>query len=402
MSLINRNIYLQRIVPFIGKNLVKVITGQRRVGKSYFLKQIMDDLKVKNPTAVLIYINKEDFDFNFINNHESLIQYVEGYTKGKKDIILFIDEIQEINNFEKALIHFHSKGNFDIYCSGSNARLLSGELATLLSGRSIEIKIYSLTYTEFLTFHQLENNASSFEKYMVFGGMPNLLHFDMEKEVVFDYLNNLFNTIIVRDVISRYSIRNIAFIRNLVLYLADNTGSIVSSKRISDYLKSQQIKISPAVLQDYLLYLSETFFIHQVKRSDLKGKKLFEFGEKYYFNDIGMRNALIGYKATDIGKILENIVYLHLKVAGYNITVGKDRDKEIDFIAEKNSELTYIQVCYLLDKSSTIEREFGNLKKIKNDYPKMVVSMDASSTATIDGIKHYHIQEFCMDLFLNL
>ena len=398
MNLIHRNIYFQRIAPFMRKNLIKVITGQRRVGKSYFLKQILKDLKVKYPDMVDIYINKEDFDFDFINNHESLIRYVEDKTKGEKGILLFIDEIQEIRNFEKALIHFHNKGNYDIYCSGSNAKLLSGELATLLSGRSIEIKIYSLTYPEFLVFHKLDDDTGSFEKYMIYGGMPNLVHFDMVKEVVYDYLNNLFNTIIIRDVISRYSIRNISFIRNLVLFLADNTGSIVSSKRISDYLKSQQIKISPAVIQDYLLYLSETFFIHQVKRSDLQGKKIFEYGEKYYFNDIGMRNALIGFKATDIGKILENIVYIHLKVAGYNITVGKDRDKEIDFIAEKNGELTYIQVCYLLEKPSTIEREFGNLKKIRNDYPKIVVSMDTSSTASIDGIKHFHIRDFCLNL----
>ncbi|RLD56984.1 MAG: ATPase [Bacteroidetes bacterium] len=398
MNLIHRKIYLQRIAPFIGKDLIKVITGQRRVGKSYFLKQIMEDLKARNPIVVAVYINKEDFEFDFLNNHENLIHYVENYAKGEKKIVLFIDEIQEISNFEKALIHFHSKGIYDIYCSGSNARLLSGELATLLSGRSIEIKIYSLTYPEFLIFHQLDNNVGSFEKYIVYGGMPNLVHFDMEKEVVSDYLNNLFNTIIVRDVISRYSIRNVSFIRNLVLFLADNTGSIVSSKRISDYFKSQKIKISPSVIQDYLLYLSETFFIHQVKRSNLQGKKIFEFGEKYYFNDIGMRNALIGYKATDIGKILENIVYLHLKVAGYNITVGKDRDKEIDFIAEKNGELTYVQVCYLLEKQSTIDREFGNLKKIRNDYPKIVVSMDTSSTSSIDGIKHFHIRDFCVDL----
>lgn len=398
MDLICRNIYFQRIAPFIGKNLIKVITGQRRVGKSYFLKQILEDLKAKHPNMSAIYINKEDFEFEFINNHESLIHYVEDHVIGEKKIVLVIDEVQEISNFEKALIHFHNKGNYDIYCSGSNARLLSGELATLLSGRSIEIKIYSLTYPEFLIFHQLENNNESFEKYMVYGGMPNLIHFDMEKEVVSDYLNNLFNTIIVRDVISRYSIRNVSFIRNLVLFLADNTGSIVSSKRISDNLKSKQIKISPAVIQDYLLYLSETFFIHQVKRSNLQGKKIFEFGEKYYFNDIGMRNALIGYKATDIGKIIENIVYLHLRVAGYNITVGKDRDKEIDFIAEKNSELTYIQVCYRIEKQSTIDREFGNLKRIRNDYPKMVISMDTSSTSSIDGIKHFHIRDFCLNL----
>lgn len=398
MEIFNRSLYYKQISPFIGKNLIKVVTGQRRVGKSCFLRQILNKIKQKDEQTQVIFINKEDFAFDSIRNYVDLIGYVESKTTASKNIALFIDEIQEIENFEKALRHFHSKEIFDIYCTGSNANLLSGELATLLSGRSIEIEILSLTYPEFLQFHKLKDNQESFDKYLFFGGMPNLIHFNLSEDIVYDYLKNLYNTIIVKDVITRHSIRNVTFLRNLSLYIAENTGSIISSKSISDYLKSQHIKMSSVLVQNYLSYLSEAYFIHKVNRSDIQGKKIFEIGEKYFFNDIGMRNALIGYRVSDISKILENIVFLHLKSAGYQITVGKDRTKEIDFVARKKSELLYVQVCYLLKEQSTIEREFGNLRKIKNNYPKIVVSMDKTSKASYEGIKHYHIKDFCLNL----
>ena len=397
MELFNRSLYYKQISPFIGKNLIKVVTGQRRVGKSCFLRQILNEIMQKDEQTQVIFINKEDFAFDSIRNYVDLIEYVESKTTTSKSIALFIDEIQEIENFEKALRHFHSKEIFDIYCTGSNANLLSGELATLLSGRSIEIEILSLTYSEFLQFHKLKDNQESFDKYLFFGGMPNLIHFNLSEDIVYEYLKNLYNTIIVKDVITRHSIRNVTFLRNLSLYIAENTGSIISSKSISDYLKSQHIKMSSVLVQNYLSYLSEAYFIHKVNRSDIQGKKIFEIGEKYFFNDIGMRNALIGYRVSDISKILENIVFLHLKSAGYQITVGKDRTKEIDFVARKKSELLYVQVCYLLKEQSTIEREFGNLRKIKNNYPKIVVSMDKTSKASYEGIEHYHVKDFCLN-----
>ena len=398
MEIYNRSLYYKQISPFIGKNLIKVVTGQRRVGKSFFLRQILNEIMQKDEQTQVIFINKEDFAFDSIRNYVDLIEYVESKTTTSKSIALFIDEIQEIENFEKALCHFHSKEIFDIYCTGSNANLLSGELATLLSGRSIEIEILSLTYPEFLQFHKLKDNQESFDKYLFFGGMPNLIHFNLSEDIVYDYLKNLYNTIIVKDVITRHSIRNVTFLRNLSLYIAENTGSIISAKSISDYLKSQHIKMSSVLVQNYLSYLSEAYFIHKVNRSDIQGKKMFEIGEKYFFNDIGMRNALIGYRVSDISKILENIVFLHLKSAGYQITVGKDRTKEIDFVARKKSELLYVQVCYLLKEQSTIEREFGNLRKIKNNYPKIVVSMDKTSKASYEGIEHFHVKDFCLNL----
>ncbi len=225
--------------------------------------------------------------------------------------------------------------------------------------------------------------------------MPNLIHFPLEDEIIFNYLKNVYNTIIVRDVIEKYNIRNSVFLRNLSKYLADNVGSIVSAKRISDYLKSQQIKMSPAMVIEYISYLCNAFFIYKIKRSDLQGKKIFEINEKYFFNDIGLRNSLIGYKSSDINKILENIVFNHLKIKGYKINVGKDKNKEIDFVAQKDNEINYFQVCYRLDNESTIKREFGNLQNISNNYPKYVISMDKTSKATIEGIKHIHIRDFC-------
>jgi len=355
MHIINRDIYLNRIEPFIGKNLIKVITGQRRTGKSYLLRSLMK--LIETTDNQIIYINKEDYEFDKIKHYADLIDFVSQQQKAD-NICLFIDEVQEIQDFEKALRHFLYKNNFDIYCTGSNAKLLSGDLATLLSGRSIEFEICSLSYSEFLIFHNLSDNIDNFDKYLIYGGMPNLVNLKLEDEIVFNYLKNIYNTIVVRDVIERYNIRNAVFLRNLSTFLADNVGSLVSSKRISDYLKSQQIKMSPAMVIEYISYLCDAFFIHKVKRSDISGRKIFEVNEKYYFNDIGLRNSLVGYKANDLNKILENIVFNHLKIAGYEITVGQDRDKEIDFVARKNNEIVYIQVCYRLDKQETIEREF--------------------------------------------
>ncbi len=397
MQNLKREIYLKRIIPYIGKNLIKVIVGQRRTGKSYLLRQIVELIKKQHPERQIIYINKEDFAFDSIRTYSDLIEYVEK-TKTHKEVSLFVDEIQDINQFERALRHFLLTEEFDIYCTGSNSTILSSDIATLLSGRTIEIEVYSLCYPEFLMFHKLKDNHESFEKYIVYGGMPNLIHLPFEDEVVFNYLSNLFNTIVVRDVIERHQIRNVTLLRNLCEFIADNLGSLVSGKRVSDYLKSQMISMSPAMVIEYLSYLCEAFFVFKVKRSDLQGKKILEVNEKYYFNDIGLRNSLVGYKAMDIGKLLENTVFHHLKVAGYQITIGEDRTKEIDFVARKNNEIIYVQVCYKLDSETTVNREFGNLLKINNNYPKFVVSMDLSSKATYQGISHMHVRDFCKSI----
>lgn len=397
MQNIKRELYLNQIAPHIGKNFIKIIVGQRRTGKSYLLRQIMEVLKQQQTDRQIIYINKEDYAFDGIKDYTDLIRYVESMLSDT-NIGLFIDEVQEISQFEKALRHFQLTEMYDIYCTGSNSSILSGDIATLLRGRTIELEVFSLSYPEFLVFHSLSDNAESFEKYLIIGGMPNLIQLPKEEEVVFNYLKNIFNTIVVRDVIERHQIRNTAFLRNLCEFLADNLGSLVSGKKISDYLKSQKVSMSPAMVIEYLNFLCDAYFIYKVKRSDLQGKKIFEISEKYYFNDHGLRNSLIGFKAPDISKLIENIVFNHLKIAGYQITIGEDRNREVDFVAKKNNEILYIQVCYKLENEITVNREFGNLLKINNNYPKYVVSMDLSSKASYQGINHLHIKDFCRSI----
>ncbi|MFH1412724.1 MAG: ATP-binding protein [bacterium] len=391
---IKRKIYIDKIRPFIDKDIIKVIIGQRRVGKSYFLFQIMDLIKEKDKAANIIYINKELNEFDEIKNYQDLLAYIEKNSANKKKNYIFIDEIQDINKFEKALRNLKAKGKYDIYCTGSNAKLLSGELATYLSGRYIEIKIFSLSYIEFLNFHKLKESQDSFLKYIKYGGLPYLMNLELDDDVVYHYLKSIYNTVILKDVVSRYRIRNISFLKNLVEYLADNTGSLVSAKKISDFLKSQKINISPNIILDYLSFLVNAFFVFKVQRFDIQGKKIFEINDKYYFEDLGLRHAIVNYNQVDINKVLENLIFLHLQVLGYNVTVGQLKDKEVDFVCEKQGEKFYIQAAYLITEENK-EREFGNLLAIQDNYPKIVVSMDKLiDKGGYKGIKHMSIRDF--------
>jgi len=394
---IKRPHYLKKIAPFIDKNVIKVITGQRRVGKSYFLYQVMDQLKEKNPNVKIIYINKELYEFDHIKDYHDLVNYVQANkTKNFKNYI-FIDEIQDIHQFEKALRNFQAEGTYDIYCTGSNANLLSGDLATYLSGRYIELKLLSLSYPEFLEFHKLENTQDTLFTYLKYGGLPYLIHLTLEDSIVYDYLRNVYNTILLKDVVTRYQVRNVSFLENLVKFLADNIGNFLSAKRISDFLKSQKINISPNIVLNYLNYLVSAFFIFKVQRSEILGKKIFEIGEKYYFEDLGLRHIAISFQQRDINKVLENLVISHLFVSGYDVTVGKMGNKEIDFVGKKNGEKLYVQVTYLIPDETTWQREFGNLLEIKDNFPKIVVSMDEMIGKQYQGIQHYHIREFLSD-----
>lgn len=393
---IARPLYIDKIKPFIGKSLIKVLTGQRRVGKSSLLMQVRDIILEGEPETNIIYINKELSEFSSISDSGSLFEYVSANSGHKGKVALFIDEVQEIESFENVLRDLVTRNNFDIYCTGSNARLLSGELATFLSGRYIEIKVFGLSYSEFMMFHKLPDSADSFMSYMKFGGLPYLINLEMDSLIVSEYLSSIYNTILLKDVVARFNVRNVKFLENLVAFLAGNVGSIVSAKKISDFLKSQRINISTQVVIDYLGYLETSFLISRVKRTGIEGKRVFEIGEKYYFEDIGIRNTIAGFAVTDYNRILENIVYLHLRMAGYSVTVGKDGEKEIDFIASRSGEKIYVQVTYLLASRETIEREFGNLLEIPDNFPKYVVTMDEMhETTTFKGIKRLHVRDFC-------
>ena len=385
---------MDKVKPFIGKQLIKVFTGQRRVGKSYILKQTARHIKQNDSNAHIMYINKEDLNFANIQSAAELSGYVKANTKKRAKNYVFIDEIQEIENFETALRDLLLYNTYDIYCTGSNAKMLSGEISTYLSGRYIEIEVSSLSFPEFLLFHKLKNNDEALELYLRYGGLPYLKHLELKDEVAFDYLKGVYNTILYRDIIKRHNLRNSVFLENLTHFLADNTGQLFSAKNISDYLKSQMTKVPVSQIINYLRYMTESYMIRCVKRMDISGKKIFEIGEKYYFEDIGLRNAFWEYRPDDIGKIMENTVYKHLLYNDYDVKIGQIGGNEIDFVCKKDGEYLYVQVCYLLHSQSTIEREFGNLEKIKDNYPKIVVSMDGIRLNSRNGIKHVRLRDF--------
>lgn len=391
---IPRSLYINKIDPFIGSKLIKVLTGQRRVGKSYILLQVMDEIRKRDPKAVIIHINKENYRFESIKTHSDLMEYLNQHRAGKGKHYLFIDEVQEISDFEVALRSLLTVDDWDIYITGSNATLLSGELATYLGGRYIEIPVHALSYVEYMQFHRLDDSAETFLKYIRWGGMPHLIHLPKEDEVIFEYLKNIHNTIVLRDIVERFKVRNVRFLQDLIHYLADITGSVLSAKRISDYLKSQQINLSPKLVLEYLTYLESVYLIDRVKRSEIEGRKIFEIGEKFYFEDIGMRHAIIPFQQKDIGKVLENLVYHQLVVNNYQVYVGKHGDREIDFTAEKKDIKMYVQVAYLIADEKTHEREFGNLLSIPDNCRKLVVSMDETASGNFKGIEHVSIRKF--------
>ena len=373
------------------KSVAKVLTGQRRVGKSFLLYQLIEEILAEEPDANIIYVNLEDFTFSSLQTAEDLHSYIISHSKEKVKNYIFIDEIQDIPGFEKVIRSLLLNEDNDIYITGSNAKMLSGELATYLSGRYIEFKIYSLSYSEFLEFHGLTESETSYELYSRYGGLPYLLNLPLEDETVNEYLKSVYSTIVFRDVVSRYKLRNTLFLEKLIQFLSENIGNLFSAKNISDYLKSQHTAISVNQIQSYTEYLNNAFLIHRVERYDLIGKRV------YYFENMGIRNIVIGYRITDKAKILENLVYNHLLYKGYDIKVGYYGDKEIDFVGEKNGEKLYIQVALKIDSDKTAEREFGNLLKIQDNYPKIVVTEDTFSGNSYEGIRHCSIRQFLME-----
>ncbi|MBW2654142.1 MAG: ATP-binding protein [Deltaproteobacteria bacterium] len=395
MKIIKRENYLRQVKPHFGKNVIKVLTGQRRVGKSYLLKQIMEIFEASDQKINIIYIDKEKLEFDAIRDYRDLYAYIIEKTDKNCPNIVMIDEVQEIESFEKALRDLNENPAYDIFCTGSNANLLSGELSTFLAGRYVQIQVHSLSYGEFLVFHHLESAVDSLGKYIKYGGMPYLMHLNLEEdEIVFDYLKNIYNSIILKDVVARHNIRNVNFLDRLVLFLADNTGSVLSVKNISDFLKSQKVRISVNTVMNYLDFLIHAFFVHKVSRYDIAGKKIFEINEKYYFEDLGLRHTIIGFRQNDMGKILENLIYTQLKFKGYDVYVGKQRDMEINFVAKKQDKTIYIQAVYLLKDKKTIDREFGNLLKLKDNFRKIVVSTDEFAQGNVKGVEHLHIMTF--------
>lgn len=401
--LYQREAYIERIKPFMRTNAVKVMIGLRRVGKSYILYQLVNIIQNEEPDANIIYINKEDLDFEFITNYRELYEYVKQRLTSDRRNYIFVDEIQEIADFRLAIRSLALDDNNDIYITGSNSEMFSSDLANELGGRYVEFKIYSLSYLEFLQFHKLPNDDESLEKYIHFGGLPYLINLPFEEHVAMEYIHSIYSTIVLRDVIKRKNIRNTAFLEQLIRFLANNVGSLFSSKSISDFLKSQNVKIASNQVSEYADALSEAFIVHRLGRYDIAGKRFFERGEKYFFENMGIRNAVAGYKPQDKAKRLENVVCNHLITCGYDVKVGTLATEEIDFVCTRNGETLYVQVAIELSRPETIEREFGNLLRIKDNYPKIVVSGERSFENSYEGIEHIYIRDFLSsDLTRNL
>ena len=391
---IPRSIYVRRLEPLVGKDVIKVLVGQRRVGKSYLLYHVVDMIKERDPACPVLYVNKELAAFDDIRTHADLLALTTRQLGSARRGCILIDEVQEIENWSRALRSLAAEKRFDIYCTGSNAEMLSGDIATLLAGRAVEVPVRGLSYQEFLGFHRLDEGDESLRRYLRYGGLPHLVDLELTDRVVYEYLGNLYNVILFKDVVARYRIRNIDFLQRLVRFVADSVGSVVTAKRISDYLKSQRVRISPNAVLEYLAHLCHACFLAKVHRADVVGGRIFEIGEKYYFEDLGLRHAVKPFVQQDTGKVLENLVYHHLRVCGWQVTTGRLDRREIDFVATRQEEVMYVQVAYLLTDEATHTREFGNLLDIPDNYPKLVVSMDPVIGASHKGIRHLHIREF--------
>lgn len=392
----NRKTYLKEIDRYIDKDVIKVIVGMRRSGKSILMKQIIDHLINKRKIAEdkILYIDKESFAFDFLKTSEDLYQYVEE----KQPSHLLIDEVQEIENWEKAIASFHKNG-MDVYVTGSNAKMLSSDLATYLAGRYVSIPVYTLSFKEFIEFHGRESESIGevFDDYLKLGGFPMLSQFKGDDQACHVLIRDIFETIILKDVISRHKIRRAHLLKNIIHYIVDNIGNLFSSSKVAEYLKSQRIQLNVETVHDYVGYLISTFALHQVRRYDIRGKRHLEISEKYYLGDLGLRHALIGYRGDDINRFLENIVYLELLRRGYHVSVGKLGDCEIDFIAEKQDDKQYIQVCYLLATEAVFNREFGVLQQVRDSYPKLVLSMDGKSYGnSFEGIQRKNVIDWLL------
>ncbi len=400
--MIKRDLYINKITPYIDKPFIKVITGIRRSGKSSVLLLLIEKLHEQGISDdQIIYINFESLRFSNLEDATSLYNHINTTIDNKKRYYLIFDEIQVVTNWEKAINSFIVDFNTDIYITGSNSHLLSSELATFLAGRYIEFHIFTLSFNEYLFFNKERNNSSddnymAFENYLRMGGFPVLHTSNYEYETAYKIVLDIYSSVILRDTIQRNKIRDIELLERVVKYVFDNIGNTFSGKNVADYFKSQHRKVDINTIYNYLKALESAFIIHRLNRYDVKGKEILKTQEKYYAADTALLYSVMGYKDRIIAGVLENIVMLELKRREYQVYVGKLDNTEIDFVATKGNEVVYIQVAYLLSEKSTVDREFKPLMQIKDNYPKYVVTMDKLWKDNIGGIKHLHLADFLM------
>ena len=399
MEIITRKIYIDKIVKFLNKGMILALTGQRRVGKSYILKDLAQIIASQDPQANIIYINKEKKKYDGLCSHIELDNYLKDKIDFGKANYLLIDEVQDIAGFENTLRSLNADEECQIVITGSNAKMLSSELSTYLGGRYIDIHIQSLSYSEFLEFHGLPDSQASLDKYLTYGGLPHLYRLGLDnKDMIWEYIQNIYNTIVLKDVIEREGIRNVTLFENLLSFVSDNVGQLVSGTAISKYLKSNKVELTPLTALNYLKSASNAYIINKIPRYDIHGKKLLETNDKYFFEDLGLRNLLVGSnREKDIDKVIENAVYLHLKNLGYKVWGGILPNGEVDLKEKKNDDKIYVQATYLIINDQTREREFGNLLDIPDNFRKYVVSMDPmSAPRDYRGIRHLSLRQFLL------
>ncbi|MBP7553194.1 MAG: ATP-binding protein [Spirochaetes bacterium] len=395
--MISREHYIEKIMPFIDKPLIKVITGMRRTGKSTIMKLLIENLVGRNISRErIIYLNMESLDNEKFRDINVLNEFIKEQKKAVSGgLYLFIDEVQEIRSWEKLVNSLLSEGNIDIIITGSNSRLLSGELSTYLTGRYVEFHIYPLTFSEFMRFRNIINYSDNdFYDFIKFGGLPGIHQIEYNVEPIYQYLSSVSDSIIFKDVVMRNNIRDSSLLEKLIIFIASNIGNIFSARSVADYLKKERRTLGIETIYNYIKYLETAFYINKVERYDIAGKKYLETHEKYYLTDVGLLNASLGYKENSINAYLENIVYLELKKRAYQVYIGKIDDYEIDFIAEKSNEKVYIQVAYLLADEKIREREYRPFYKINDNYPKFVLTMDKIPSNNTDGIIRKYIPDF--------
>lgn len=395
---LQRSEYLEKLIAFRDKNIIKIITGIRRCGKSTLMEIFQDYLR---STGVgekqIISINFEDFDFRFLRDPEKLHAYVKEHIAAEGMTYVFLDEIQHVTDWQEVVDSFHIKKNLDIYITGSNAYLLSSEIATLISGRYVEIKMLPLAFREFVTATNGEENLpKAYRQYIESSSFPYALVLKEHPKELHDYLEGIYHTVVVKDLVARKKIPDVMMLESVARFVFDSIGSPVSTKKIADTMTSSGRKLDVRTVEKYVNALMESFIVYQAKRYNIRGKQYLKTLEKYYVVDIGLRYMLLGSRSTDVGHILENVVYLELLRRGYDVYVGKMDDLEVDFVAMDRNQIFYYQVAASVRDENTLKRELASLQKINDNYPKVILTLDEDPEADYEGIRRINALEWLM------
>lgn len=395
MEILRRH-YLERLRQFLGAPAITAVTGIRRAGKSVLLRQFADSLRDERQ---VVYVDKESFDFDELRTARDLVDFVEANSRRAQPRVVIVDEVQQIAEWERAVASLNGEQHTEVVIAGSNATLLSSELATLIAGRYVTVQVFPLTFGEFGDLYRERAGAPPgdpelFRLYLRIGGLPGLLHTDLNDRVVHQMLADTVSTIAIRDVVGRHRIRDVVLFEAIMRFAVDSVGSLVSAKRIADFMKSQRRTTAVDTVLNYLAHLADAFLLAPVPRFDLRGRRLLQVNQKYYLGDVGLRNGITGYRERDIGGMLENLVFLELRRRGYRVTVGVAGGREIDFVAERRTERCYVQVAYRLESPATIERELSAFAAVRDAWPRVLLSLDPYQPSDFEGVRHQALTDF--------